>query len=193
MWADLTTGAGPLRLPGVNDPSNLRASDEDRERAAKEIREHYASGRLNDDELSSRLSAAYGAQTQGDLQAVRADLPPLPPTPSEQKAELVARRSHLTRRLLQQTGASLGVFIMCTVIWAAAGASGFFWPIFTLFAILPLIRNGWALYGPAPEFDRVERHLQGLERGGDSERDAHRDERRAARRSERHHHRRDRF
>jgi Domain of unknown function (DUF1707) len=183
----LTIEAGPLRLPGVNDPSNLRASDEDRERAAEEIREHYASGRLNDDELSSRLSAAYGAQTRGELQAVRADLPALPPTKAEQKAELVARRSHLTRRLLQQTGASLGVFIMCTVIWAASGASGFFWPIFTLFAILPLIRNGWALYGPAPEFDRVERHLQSLERGGHKDRDSRRDERQQRRSEHRRH------
>jgi hypothetical protein len=180
----------------VNDPSNLRASDEDRERAAKEIREHYASGRLDDDDLSSRLSAAYGAKTQGDLQAVRADLPALPPSAAEQKAELVARRSHLTRRLFQQTGASLGVFIMCTVIWAAAGASGFFWPIFTLFAILPLIRNGWALYGPAPELDRVERHLQSLERGDRQGRDAERQQRhqlRAERRADRHDRRRDRF
>jgi hypothetical protein len=167
----------------VNDQSNLRASDEDREHAAQEIREHYASGRLDDDELSSRLSAAYGAHTQRDLQAIRADLPALPPTKAEQKAELVARRSHLTRRLLQQTGASLGVFIICTVIWAASGASGFFWPIFTLFAILPLVRNGWALYGPAPEFDRVERHLQGMERAGHTDRDARR-EQRLERRSE---------
>jgi hypothetical protein len=143
----------------------LRVSDEEREAAALEIREHYAAGRLDDDEMSSRLSGAYGAKTRAELAAVRADLPALPPSPAAQKAELIERRSHLSRRLFQQTGASLGVFILCTAIWAASGASGFFWPIFTLFSILPLIRNGWALYGPAPEFDRVERHLERLERG----------------------------
>jgi len=173
----------------VTDQTNVRASDEDRDAAAQEIREHYASGRLDDDDLSSRLSAAYGARTLGELQAVRADLPALPPSAAAQKAELVARRSHLTRRLLQQAGASSGLFVMCTVIWVASGASGFFWPVFTLFAILPLIRNGWALYGPAPELDRVERHLESLERGDRDGRHARRQERhqlRDARRDERH-------
>ncbi len=31
--------------------------------------------------------------------------------------------------------------------------------------VLPLIRNGWRLYGPAPEFDRVEAELARRERG----------------------------
>jgi hypothetical protein len=128
---------------------------------AGEIREHYAAGRLDDDELSSRLSAAYGAKTQSQLQAVRADLPALPVAPAVQKAELVARRGQLSRQLVQQTGASLSPFIICTVIWAASGATGFFWPVFLLIAVvLPFVRNGWALYGPAPELERVERHLQ---------------------------------
>jgi hypothetical protein len=40
------------------------------------------------------------------------------------------------------------------------GASGQFWPIWVaLVALIPLVRNGWRLYGPAPEFDRVEREL----------------------------------
>jgi hypothetical protein len=63
--------------------------------------------------------------------------------------------------LLQQTGGSLGAFFICAVIWAASGATGFFWPIFVALAVLvPLQRNGWRLYGPAPELDRVERELE---------------------------------
>ena len=41
---------------------NLRVSDEDRERAATKIREHYARGRLDAEELSERLGRAYGAR-----------------------------------------------------------------------------------------------------------------------------------
>jgi uncharacterized membrane protein len=41
------------------DDDTLRASDEQRERAAQEIREHFAAGRLTDEELSDRVQAAY--------------------------------------------------------------------------------------------------------------------------------------
>jgi hypothetical protein len=161
----------------VSDPTDLRVSDEEREETAQEIREHYAAGRLDDDELSSRLSAAYGAKTRSQLQAVRADLPALPATPAVKKAELAARRSELSRRLFQQTGAGFAPFIICTVIWAGSGARGFFWPVFALLAVLlPLVRDGWALYGPAPELDRVERNLQ--RRAEEAERERDRDQRR---------------
>lgn len=67
--------------------------------------------------------------------------------------------------------------------WAVSGASGFFWPVFTLFALAPLLRSGWSLYGPAPEFDRVEQHLKKLESG--QERDRRRREQRDRRRHDR--------
>ena len=103
------------------DPE-LRASDEERERAAAEIRDHFAAGRLDDDELADRLDAVYRARTQGELQASRADLPALPPAPTQARAELAERRSRLQRQLIQQTGGGLGVFVLCTAIWAASRA-----------------------------------------------------------------------
>ena len=151
------------------DP-DLRASDEQRERAAGDIREHFAAGRLTDEELSDRLQAAYSARTEHDLNELLSDLPKLPATPAQQKAETVARRRQLERRLLQEAGGSAGAFLICTAIWLASGASGFFWPIFVALAVLiPLLRNSWRLYGPAPEFDRVERELEARRR-----RDEHR-------------------
>ena len=51
--------------------------------------------------------------------------------------------------------------MLCTGIWAASGASGQFWPVWVLLVVLiPLLRNSWRLYGPAPELDRVERELE---------------------------------
>jgi hypothetical protein len=44
-----------VNISGVSD---LRASDEERERAASEIRAHFAAGRLTEDELNERLEAA---------------------------------------------------------------------------------------------------------------------------------------
>ena len=145
----------------MSDDPNLRASDEQRDRAAAEIREHFAAGRLTDEELSDRVQGAYAARTEGELNAVLADLPRLPATRAQQKAEIVQRRRDLQRRLLQDAGGGSGAFLICTGIWVASGASGFFWPIFVALATLvPLLRNGWRLYGPAPEFDEIERELE---------------------------------
>ena len=169
------------------DDRDLRASDEQRDRAAAEIREHFAAGRLSDEELDDRVQAAYAARTQGELNAVMADLPKLPATRAQQKAEIAQRRSELQRRLLQEAGGGSGAFIICTVIWLASGASGFFWPIFVALGVLiPLVKNGWRLYGPAPEFDEIERELEARHRKnelrGEIRTDAHD---RAARRSRR--------
>jgi uncharacterized membrane protein YccC len=142
------------------EPSELRVSDQERERGVAEIREHFAAGRLTEEELSDRVQAVYEARTQGELQALRADLPALPATRAEQRAERAERRSHLQRQLLQQTGGTFGAFAICTGIWLATGAEGMFWPIWVaLAAVIALVRNGWRLYGPAPELDRVEEDL----------------------------------
>ena len=140
--------------------SDLRASDQDRERTAAEIRTHFAEGRLTEDELSERLDAVYRARTQGELQALRRDLPMLPATRAQARAELAERRRRLRGEVIQQTGTALVPFLICTVIWLFAGAQGSFWPAWVaLVALIPLIKNGWRLYGPAPDLDELEREL----------------------------------
>ena len=61
--------------------SEMRVSDAEREATASELREHYASGRLSQDELDERLDRTFAAKTRGDLDAVMADLPSLRPGP----------------------------------------------------------------------------------------------------------------
>ncbi len=144
----------------MSDSSELRVSDQDRERVAQEIREHFAAGRLTDEELDHRVQAAYKARTETELSALRADLPPLPASRRQQRAELAQRRGELQRRLLQQSGGALVAFAICTAIWVASGAHGQFWPVWVaLVAVIPLLRGGWRLYGPAPELDQVEEEL----------------------------------
>jgi hypothetical protein len=138
----------------VSDGPDLRVSDQERERAAEEIREHFAAGRLDEDELNERVSAVYAAKTNGELAALRADLPALPLSRREERAELATRRAALRRRLIQQSGGGIALLALCTAIWLIDGANGQFWPVWVLIVVLlPLIRNGWALYGPAPELD----------------------------------------
>jgi hypothetical protein len=87
----------------MSDGAELRASDQERELAASQLREHYAAGRLSEDELNDRLDAVYGAKTAGDLRAHLADLPALPPAVADRRAEVAERRAELQRELLQQT------------------------------------------------------------------------------------------
>jgi hypothetical protein len=144
----------------MGDLAGLRVSDEERERAASELREHFAQGRLDSDELAERLDRAYAARTGSELQTLRADLPELPPSARSSRAELAARRSELGRQLLQQTGAAFVPFLVCTLIWLFSGAQSDFWPAWVaIVGVVPLVRNGWRLYGPAPELDRVAQDL----------------------------------
>jgi hypothetical protein len=55
--------------------NEMRVSDAERDAAATELREHFASGRLNQDELDQRLTAVFAAKTRGDLNALFTDLP----------------------------------------------------------------------------------------------------------------------
>jgi hypothetical protein len=60
----------------------MRASDADRESVTARLRDHYAEGRLTQDELDERVSAALGAKTFGELRTLTTDLPgpvPVPP------------------------------------------------------------------------------------------------------------------
>jgi Domain of unknown function (DUF1707) len=59
----------------VTAGQEMRVSDAEREAAAAELREHFASGRLTQDEMDERLTAVFAAKTRADLNAVFTDLP----------------------------------------------------------------------------------------------------------------------
>lgn len=59
----------------VDDPSQLRISDDDRHKVAEMLRAAAGEGRLDFDELDERLEAAYGAKIYADLVPIVADLP----------------------------------------------------------------------------------------------------------------------
>ncbi|MEU2243233.1 DUF1707 domain-containing protein [Streptomyces sp. NPDC018338] len=57
------------------NPSHLRASDDEREAVVERLRDAAAEGRIDLDELDTRLEQALTAKTHADLAAVTADLP----------------------------------------------------------------------------------------------------------------------
>ena len=106
--------------------------------------EHAATGRLTPEGLAERLDSAYAARTHGELARLLEDLPgPPAPSAAEQQRELARAR------LAHRTGAAAIGCLLCVGIWAAAGASGSFWPIWViLVAVVVLARNAWRELGP---------------------------------------------
>jgi hypothetical protein len=142
----------------MSDPSQLRVADADREQLVEELREHAGEGRLSADELEERIGAAYRATTRADVDALRADLP----VSSKSVAlALRKRKGQLRRRLLQETGGSLGVSALAVGVWVSADPSGRFWPAWVIgFTMLPVIRDSWKLFGPASDLETVEARVQ---------------------------------
>ena len=58
--------------------SAMVAGDQDRERAAASLREHYVRGRLSVEELSSRTGRVFSARSRSDIRTALAGLPLLP-------------------------------------------------------------------------------------------------------------------
>jgi hypothetical protein len=134
----------------MSDPSGLRVSDQEREAAATDLRDHFAAGRLGSDELSDRLDAVYAAQTESELAALRVDLPDLRPV----KRSADPRRALARRRIYQDAGGVVIANVGCVGVWAATGAHAAFWPAWImLVSALRLGRDGWRLFGPGGQLE----------------------------------------
>jgi hypothetical protein len=142
----------------MSDVSKLRVADADREQAVEELREHALAGRLTAEELEDRIGGAYRALTRADLEQLKVDLPVSSTTVAR---ALTKRKSQLRRRLVQEAGGSATVSAICSGAWVAAGAHGGFWPGWVIaFTLLPVVRDGWRLLGPASDLEVVEARLQ---------------------------------
>jgi hypothetical protein len=77
------------------DVPSVRIGTAEREAAASALSEHFAAGRLDQDELEERLDRAYAAKTAADLEPLFQDLPrpASPVTASEPDWSAASRRS----------------------------------------------------------------------------------------------------
>ncbi len=141
----------------MTDRARLRVADADREQLAGELREHMLAGRLSSEEFEARLEKAYRASTQAELDALREDLPM---SVAVLEGQLAKRRARLRRRLAREAEGALGASALCVAIWAAAGASGSFWPIWVIVVtLLPVVRGAWCVLGPEPDLETLEAQL----------------------------------
>lgn len=128
--------------------SGIRASDHDRDRTAKLLREHHAVGRLDPEEFSERLEQSFHAKTVEELERLTADLPAIDlyplPTASLPKNRRVSTDLPATS-VFSQAGAGSGRF---SPGWMAAWSS---WSVLLLigFVVWALGFGGWPLLGLA--------------------------------------------
>ncbi len=61
--------------PSQQDRPELRIGDAERERATTQLAEHYAMGRISQEEHAERLDRIWAARTQSELDPVFSDLP----------------------------------------------------------------------------------------------------------------------
>jgi uncharacterized protein DUF1707 len=127
--------------------SEIRASDQERERTVEALRRHAAAGRIDSAELEERLGLALAAKTKGDLAQIVEDLPP-------ERAERPLPRPVPIRHHRGACGSygksprgMLAISVLLVAIWALTGA-GYFWPMWPLayFAVASLAR-GWGNTG----------------------------------------------
>jgi hypothetical protein len=85
-------------------PSYLRIGDDEREAAISALTRHFAEGRITLVEHDERTTLAFAAKTQGDLDKLFADLPPLPavppPVPDTRRGRAANAMSLFARRVV---------------------------------------------------------------------------------------------
>ncbi|MFH9135182.1 DUF1707 domain-containing protein [Streptomyces sp. NPDC017524] len=97
------TAQFPEPSPRPVSPGGIRASHDDREAVVERLRDAAAEGRIDFDELDSRLELALTARTHGELDCLTADLP----VPHSASASAAENRPPLVLRG-GMFGASLG-------------------------------------------------------------------------------------
>jgi hypothetical protein len=136
-------------LPALPDPvpaDLLRVGDAERQQAVAALGDHYAAGRLDQDEYDTRVQRAYASRTRVDLQGLFGDLPepaPFRPLPAAGWREGRVARDRPARRP-RPVLAGVPVFPVLLVLAVVASALLRF-PVFpiVLFLWFGLGRRVW--------------------------------------------------
>jgi ferric-dicitrate binding protein FerR (iron transport regulator) len=97
-----------------SDVPSVRIGTAEREAAASALSEHFAAGRLDQDELEERLDRAYAAKTGADLEPLFQDLPwPASPVTAPEPDRAPAPRRSTGRSAL------LIAILALAVLWLA--------------------------------------------------------------------------
>lgn len=127
----------PASRPDPVPADLLRVGDAERQQAVAALGEHYAAGRLEQDEYDTRAQAAYASRTRVDLRGLFGDLP----EPAPFRAEPVPgwRDGRAARdRGRPRFGPPPLLFVLLV---------GFVASVLTHFPVLPLLLLVWFVAG----------------------------------------------
>jgi hypothetical protein len=162
--------------------SRIRASDQDRDRTASQLRENHAAGRLDAEEFNERLDKVFEAKTIGDLDELTADLPAVDPYPlptssvsrhnpgsgSAPAASVLGAMSRGHGRFSPAWQAAWGSWLcttlLMTVIWLLSGA-GYPWPLWVIGPWGAIMAGRW-IVGSHPQGGGHRGELKGGEQAG---------------------------
>ncbi|MEV6299296.1 DUF1707 domain-containing protein [Actinoplanes sp. NPDC051861] len=126
----------------------MRAGDADRQNVADQLKLALDEGRLDLSEYDERLQKTYAAKTFKDLDGLLDDLPgTIPAQRAQVEPHRVAGAPEPAKRKNKHHGhgssgfaGMLGVFLVCTLIWAMTSLSTrevqYFWPGWVLIPVI---------------------------------------------------------
>jgi hypothetical protein len=118
---------------------DVLATDEDRQRVARDLEAAAAAGILTLAEADSRLREVWFARTRGAVQAVLSDLPP-EWLAQRRRAEAAAGAAVRARRALPGHVRSwLTLVVLLVTIWALTTPGGYFWPVWPILGTTPCL------------------------------------------------------
>lgn len=115
-------------------PRPLRIGDAERDQAAAALGEHFAAGRLRQEEFDTRLAAVYDATYRTDLDPLFADLPSPGPLRPASSAPGGAPTRYRGPRVTAPVVAVLLILLLPMIVAAAAAAHE---------SVVPVVLLGW--------------------------------------------------
>jgi hypothetical protein len=131
-------------VPYEQQPDLIRVGDAERQQAVTALGEHFAAGRLDQEEFDTRVRTAYAARTRVDLRGLFTDLPEPAPFRPEPAPGFRAGREARERRPERRFAPPMPLFPI--VIVAAIVASAVLrFPVFPIVLILwfGFFRRAW--------------------------------------------------
>ena len=112
----------------------MRVSDAEREAVTARLRDHYAEGRLTQDELDERVSVALSAKTFGELRPLTTDLPGPAPAPPSAAPRPSWDGPAPWRHHRRHHRPPVGLFLIIALLLVLASGGG--WALFGFFRLI---------------------------------------------------------
>ena len=129
----------------LSQKPQLRIGDADRDRAVAALGDHFAAGRLTNEEFEQRMEQAIKARFNEDLEPLFADLPRTVEPVAEQRSNR-ASEAQLAWSVMMWLAP---VFILCAVVAAVVlSAPWLVWIVLGVFLISGLFRHRRRYHGP---------------------------------------------